>query len=638
MKRISLISFIGLALLWACNPMEDVYQNLDNAKEPYKESVQYTLTAADYTTASNVALKLAGNASDSALAKAIKSQQAFNQRFRGSDIIPEFLGQIYPALSKGSQATITYNQMNDLPQEVADLSELYIFSTADYQNLWGSSSLYVETFTPSKSLEANIPLLLNTLFPNDADGRYRFVSYNYSENEPTVSGGLVSKFMEDWSSGTANAPVNGDWINVDKIGTKAWLYKSYSGNLYAQMSSYNSGEENQVWLIHRFDNLDTISVPTLSFDVKVGYWNADCLSILVSEDFDGDPNNINSATWIDITSSFTLPQQPVTGYGNFVNAGSYDLSAYKGKNIYIGFKYVGDGTNNSATTTYQLDNIQIADNTTVFTIDSFSRYFAVYKKSSGNWAKENSVIALQDADYQTMGVLYIPTDKDNFYLTQYLTLNYPYSPDGSKKTFAYLSGATKGGAKQFIKVEGAWQPVSYVEIKTDKFFNNGTKWFFDPTVYLTPGSSDYQLLVNWVYDNLNRSYGSNYGNDEFYYGASAYYSNWDLRLSKRTQFSIPGFESGTEEEKIALTWKRLEEGICILLSLKYPDAVKDIDGFPVYYWVDIKVYQNDLTTGYYKGIFQKTSDQFPYFERQKGIEDLAVTEGKLTNAQISWNR
>lgn len=638
MKKNLLKSIIGVTLLWACNPMEDVYQNLDNTQEPYKESVEYTLTAADYTTASNVALSLAENASDSALAKAIKSQQAFNQRFRGSDVIPEFLGQIFPALSKGSQATVTYNQMNDLPQEVLDLSELYIFSTTDYQNLWGSSSLYVETFTPSKSPEENIPLFLNSLFPNDTDGRYRFVSYNYSENEPITTGGLVTKFMEDWSTGVVNDNIGGDWINVDNIGTKAWLYKSYNNNLYAQMSSFNSGQENEVWLIRSFDNLDTIPMPTLSFDVKVGYWNADCLSVLVSEDFDGNPNNINSATWLDITSNFDLPQEPTTGYGNFVNAGSYDLSNYKGKTIYIGFKYTGNGTDNSATTTYQLDNIQIADNTTVYTIESFSRYFAVYKKDRGSWTNENGIIVLQDADYQTMGVSYIPDDNDNFYLSQFLTLNYPYLPDGSKKTIAYLNGTTKVAAKQFIKVEGVWQPVSYVETKTDKFFNNGTTWFFDPTVYLTPVSSDYQLLVDWVYEHHDRSYGSSYGNDEFYYGASAYYSNWDLRLSKRTQYNIPGFDSGTEEEKIALTWERLEEGLRILLSLKYPDAVKDIDGFPVYYWVDIKVYQNDLTTGYYKGIFQKTSDEFPYFERQKSIEDSAVTEGKLTSAQVNWNR
>ena len=38
MKKILAI-LLGFSLLWACDPMEDTYQKLDDAKQPYKEVI-----------------------------------------------------------------------------------------------------------------------------------------------------------------------------------------------------------------------------------------------------------------------------------------------------------------------------------------------------------------------------------------------------------------------------------------------------------------------------------------------------------------------------------------------------------------------------------------------------------------------
>jgi hypothetical protein len=643
MKKIFAILF-GASLLWSCNPLEDTYKQLDDAQEPYKESIEYTLVDADYVTASDAAMKDALSKEDSTIAKSIKSNLAFNSRFPGKDYIPVILSNNFPALSKGSSAKITYNEFAALPSYFADLSSIYTLTTSDYKKLWGSNTLYVEAFTPTVNVEDSLPVLLDKIFPDDSDGKYRFIAYNYSAEEAYTTGGLLQKVKFDFEEGTAYDPVANAWINKDLIGTKTWDYRSYSGNLYAQMSSYNSGEQNDVWLIRKFDKLDTIANPMLTFKVKVGYYNADCLHILISDDFDGNEANIATATWTDITSSFTLPQEPTSGYGaSFEDAGSFDLSSYKGDTIYVAFQYVGNGTDNSATTTYQIDDVTISDDATILNVAETEKMYTAYTKKGNDWEPASDIFVLNDADYQELGFTngYISTTDAQTYLPIYLKLKFPYTLDGEVKNVAFrndkddVSSAT---VLQFNKVNGEWTINDFLDTHSDQFFNDGTKWFFDPTIHLTLGASDYQLLVDWVYNNLDRSYGSSYGNDEFYFGASAYYSNFDLRLSKRTQYNIPGFEGLTEEEQMALVWKRLEQGLTILLSEKYPDAVSEVSGFPVYYWVYFKTFENDFNNYYYVGIFQKTKDTHPFFERKKDIEDEMVNQGKLTEDDVNWNR
>ena len=63
----------------------------------------------------------------------------------------------------------------------------------------------------------------------------------------------------------------------------------------------------------------------------MGYWNADCLSVLISTDFDG--KDVSKAKWTDITSSFDIPQEPSKGYGTLALAGTFNLTDYVGKNV-----------------------------------------------------------------------------------------------------------------------------------------------------------------------------------------------------------------------------------------------------------------------------------------------------------------
>jgi len=640
---------ILLAFLWACNPMEDTYNQLDKEKQPYKENISYTLVSADYANASKAALVNAADAADSSKANLIKSQMAFNQRFTAADYVGAILTKDFPALSSKSSAVVTYSE------NLEDLSYLsnyvnatsYELTDADYQSVEGgvASAGY---FIPSSPASENLPAILASSIASPTDNELVLVTYKSSDLEPSTGGTKpVTLFSDDFEKYLNKDTIKLDgWINYIEAGTFQWLARVYSENAYAQMSAYSSTGPSIAWLITPAIDLSGSQNNKLSFDINEGYYTHDGFQVLISDDFDG--SDVENATWYDVTSNFTIPQTPTDAYGVLTPAGSLDLSAYTGT-IHIGFKYMGDGAN-SKTTTYQIDNVLIKGVTSSkksVAADLFNLYNDYYQYSSGKWAKAANVDCIQPVEYEEMGA---PGAHNNFsssilpadYLPQYLLNKYPFAQEGDALVVVYnyySSSKTSLVAESYNYVQGLWTAYKGIVEKTDQFVHTGTEWIFDPTIHLSPSSSDFQLLVDYVYTNLSRTYGSSYGNDEFYYGASAYYKNFDLRLTNKVTYSIPGFDGLSEEESIALTWERLQEGIAIMLQLKYPDAQTDINGIPIYYWVTFATFENSLAKNTYVGIFKATkAGPDPVFERDTEFEDQMVSDGELIAAQVSWNR
>ncbi len=145
-----------------------------------------------------------------------------------------------------------------------------------------------------------------------------------------------------------------DWMNATLKGTFTWVDKSFGGNTYTQFTANKATGACEGWFIA--PKIKVISNMKLLFDVNVGYYNADCLQVLISTDFKSKKDKIATATWEDVTSNFTIPKAPATTYGTIAPAGEMSLNKYEGKIVNIAFKYLGDGTA-AKTTTYQIDNV-----------------------------------------------------------------------------------------------------------------------------------------------------------------------------------------------------------------------------------------------------------------------------------------
>ena len=262
--------------------------------------------------------------------------------------------------------------------------------------------------------------------------------------------------------------------------------------------------------------------------------------------------------------------------------------------------------------------------TFALTVKSEKRY--AYYKFNGTGYEAADIVTVQPADYRNMGQNY-----DNFtnpaqdnYLPKFLEESYPYAQEGDAKYVGYIRRANSVNAwcvEEYV-FSGVWTKTVYFAEKQDQFRKNEGEWKVDRTLeldYTNTSSADtkafYQYCVNWVYDFKDVPMGapardnagvilstdvvtidgakpagnywvSNYGNNEFYTGASAYYGNVDWRPSAvKSGFAAAGMGDLSDDEILAKLKENTAEVYAEVLHYMYPDVTSDD-----YKKVVIKVY------------------------------------------------
>lgn len=165
-------------------------------------------------------------------------------------------------------------------------------------------------------------------------------------------------FTEDFAIGAVDNTIldSQGWINFAEVGTAKWKEQIYSGNAYAEFSSFQSGDATNVaWLISPSINLDQYDNEMFVFRASQSYVTsgANSLEILISSDFNG--TNVTTANWEPLSA--TLPTLSSV-YFEFIKSGEIDLSGYTG-NVHLAFKVKGSGTNTALDGSYQVDDIRV---------------------------------------------------------------------------------------------------------------------------------------------------------------------------------------------------------------------------------------------------------------------------------------
>lgn len=622
MRKLFNILIILVVIFAACNPNEDLYDELDDLRGKYSEEIEYTLEAEDYATLSDIALELATTDAEEAYATMIETNLAFNPIFEPSEIVGDFLAERFPALNKGSVAMLTYdydkiNLEHQMPYASASEYEL---GEDDYDLIGGDVSTH-GIFFPSANVDDNITQILDSAYKEAVDGDMVYAIYRFSDTEPGVTPPMdmeiYSEDFQDFTNDVDSINKYG-WINISQAGTKVWKANDYSGNIFAEVSSYQSAGEDTAWIIKAID-LDEryIYDRVLTFDVQARYFTHEGLKVYISEDFDGV--DVESATWDDVTSDFTIPAETMS---DLENAGELDLSSYGDITIYVAFRYTGNGTGGE-TTTYRVDNVEVKG---LREAHKEAEYYFEY--DGEDWIKNNDIRVLQPEDYDAMGspgyynnfseddmpIDYLPillaNEAGDYPIGEVITLSYKY----------YNGSGTVRIVEDYEFDAGEWIPVTTVEEKTEQYIHTGDEWVFDPTVNLTMTSSDYQLIVDYVRDNIDSDLIDSYGTADYYTGASAYYENFDLRVSERVENNPDTYGTLTEEEAMELIDEKVQEGIIYMLQSKYTNAVPDIAGIPVDYFITYDTYNNDYSRGNYTVHYRCTSAGTPpLFEIQGEI-------------------
>lgn len=160
---------------------------------------------------------------------------------------------------------------------------------------------------------------------------------------------------ENFTAYSVNNETFANYENLAVQGTRKWRVREFSANKYIEVSAFQTtGTIFSYFVVPvNFDAADSFS-----FKTKDGHNNGNALKIYYSTNYELG-GNINNATLVDITSSFTLATGTTSGYAaNFTDSGSYNLAALNGQGVII-FAYEGG---NGVTTTFQIDDIKITDN------------------------------------------------------------------------------------------------------------------------------------------------------------------------------------------------------------------------------------------------------------------------------------
>lgn len=166
-------------------------------------------------------------------------------------------------------------------------------------------------------------------------------------------------FSEDFAVGAVDNTILNTvgWENIAEIGTTVWKEQIYSGNAYAEFTSFQSGNVVNIgWLVSPKIDLDATEKEVLQFQAAQSFVSssANSLEVLIATDYDG--TNLTTANWQPAAGA-VLPTS-TSEFFAFINSGEIDLSSYTGS-INIAFKVKGSGTNQALDGTYQIDNVNV---------------------------------------------------------------------------------------------------------------------------------------------------------------------------------------------------------------------------------------------------------------------------------------
>ena len=245
--------------------------------------------------------------------------------------------------------------------------------------LTGSSTIFsTSTFADFKSL--TLPSGIGTMsavLSRNFEGDAFIVSVNSPENI-NLSGtdrcgcgladmvGPNSLFEDNFESQSTNSLISGNgWTNFIQEGSEGWeAYSSGGSNaslgVSARISSFGSDDASTIaWLITPPINLDAQAQETLSFMTSNSFSDNSSMSVVFSNDWDGNTASITSANWSPIVDATIVPDSEF--FGNWVSSGDVSLDCESGT-IYIAFVYRGNDIDDTFNGTYELDEIKVQSN------------------------------------------------------------------------------------------------------------------------------------------------------------------------------------------------------------------------------------------------------------------------------------
>ena len=148
------------------------------------------------------------------------------------------------------------------------------------------------------------------------------------------------------------------WTNFAEKGSVLWFERIFEEDGYAQFNTFGSLDSKNVsWLISPSLDISEYEDVKFSFQTAQNFVSSDAnkLEVYVSSNFDG--TNVLTAKWTKLNAK--IADRNTKGY-TFINSGEISLNKYtNSKNIYIGFKATGSGTDTALDGLFQVNNLYL---------------------------------------------------------------------------------------------------------------------------------------------------------------------------------------------------------------------------------------------------------------------------------------
>ena len=533
---------LALMMLGACNPMEDVYDELDQLEKPISKELEYTLTDADYATVAKEAYKLKTE-QDSAAADYIKKNKAFSEKYGADKYLGGLFSSLYPALKDGSSVKATYNFYEGAFPDVKKVT----LGIKNYQQGGKDIAKYL------------------CLSEKEASGR--------------LDKALVGVELEDKALAMITCKVT-----ADRIGKTENVFDFTMDKYDYQILVDDVKKNHKEYLNDKGDSEFYYGASTYNknFSAKKKDWEKYNKGVVITDDF--ITGRIREGVELLLKTKFK--KDAVAGVVYNVR-----YSVYDNKNLptQMAFKCTkADGAPEfefeediDAVETYEVTNLY------------------EYSSKFGNYTivKETQGYVVSDEDFDGMGIKdhsFSSSNNSKNYLPQFLSLKFPYAQPGTKCIVAYKNDNGKKYSfytDEYTFIDGVWAAYNPTVVRTDQFIFAKGVWVFDPTVRFTMQKSDYQILIDWTTIHKKGYLDSKYPETaEYWFGASSFNSNFDMRISRRDKDPEGMFAGMTDDEINAKMVEQVKAGILLLLETKYPDAVTQVNGLDVYYEVTYQTY------------------------------------------------
>lgn len=562
--RYTCLALGALAVLSACD--ENSWNDkLDGFEVPptysKTETINYTLTAADYSTIAsdkaNIALAEAAGPDAVAALSAVATNCAFASFEDARKYIPALLGNSsfpYFTLNDGSSLKITYNVSSALPEEVQAINkgvEQYTLTEADYQLAWGSDEDFIEGFAPMLPASSALPGVLADAMDGYDAGTFAVINYNESSVNPifgNVGGGDTPVPSFEPTSVIATAK-EGDNLSikgyVTAISTRGFVVTDNSGSMLCYQNSgfdpsmFTIGNEIEVngdvadhngglQIAVTNDNYTITGTGEYTYPAPAFKTTDDIVAIC------GSGATGLTAQYVSFTGKLSIS-------GNYLNVILDGADNVQGSLSYVtnemkaglvdGETYTFTGYFAYVSSAGKYFNVFLTSYTKAGSTAAVSAHrapagtvsttpaAAIYRFTGSRWAVPANTYVLQPADYTLMGQTYgnLSNDGPATLLPILLKTKYPFAAAGDSKIVAYkyyANSETKYRATQFIYDGNVWK-LNAGEV-TEQFTNSGDGEFrYNPSVIITlpyarntePSYSYYMACVDWVFEAICKPMG-----------------------------------------------------------------------------------------------------------------------------------